>query len=140
MTRSSSHVALHAMLNARHSTGNSLSQSASQQMAMPQFDSLYAQQFAAQYVAQHHCSPDDKVTISRGEYELLLLKNQALDVLQEGITIADARAPDMPLIYANAGFCRTTGFNLQYTLGNNCRFLQGEGTDPATVAELRKVS
>jgi hypothetical protein len=34
------------------------------------------------------------------------LKDRALAVTAEGITIADARLPDNPLIYANAGFER----------------------------------
>ncbi len=48
---------------------------------------------------------------------------------QEGITIADARQPDMPLIYANEGFTSVTGYSVRETLGKNCRFLQGEASD-----------
>jgi hypothetical protein len=40
---------------------------------------------------------------------------------QEGITIADCSQPDMPLIYANAGFARTTGYSADYVIGRNCR-------------------
>jgi sigma-B regulation protein RsbU (phosphoserine phosphatase) len=65
------------------------------------------------------------------------LKDRALDVAAEGITIADARLPDRPLIYANEGFERMTGYPLAEVLGRNCRFLQGPGTDPAVVAEIR---
>ena len=57
---------------------------------------------------------------------------------QEGITIADCSHPDMPLIYANAGFARTTGYSINYTIGKNCRFLQGEGTDSTPVQELKQ--
>ncbi|GFR48978.1 hypothetical protein Agub_g10996 [Astrephomene gubernaculifera] len=64
----------------------------------------------------------DYVTISKREYELLLLKVKAMDVLQEGITIADCSHPDMPLIYANAGFVRTTGYSTSFVLGKNCRW------------------
>ncbi|KAG1657707.1 hypothetical protein FOA52_002511 [Chlamydomonas sp. UWO 241] len=78
------------------------------------------------------------ITISKNEYELLLLKDQAISVLHEGITIADARLPDMPLIFANAGFSKITGYSWPETLGKNCRFLQGEGTDEATVTKLRE--
>ena len=55
----------------------------------------------------------------------------------EGITIADASLPDNPLIYINAGFERLTGYSVAEVLGRNCRFLQGPGTDPATVNALR---
>jgi sigma-B regulation protein RsbU (phosphoserine phosphatase) len=67
----------------------------------------------------------------------LTLKDRALDVAAEGITIADARLPDRPLIYANQGFERVTGYAVAEVLGRNCRFLQGPGSDPAAVAEIR---
>lgn len=67
----------------------------------------------------------------------LELKDRALAATAEGITIADASLPDNPLIYANAGFERLTGYTAAEVLGRNCRFLQGPGTDPATVDTLR---
>jgi PAS domain S-box-containing protein len=67
----------------------------------------------------------------------LALKDRALDVAAEGITIADARLPDRPLIYVNEGFERVTGYSVAEVLGRNCRFLQGPGSDPAAVGEIR---
>jgi sigma-B regulation protein RsbU (phosphoserine phosphatase) len=67
----------------------------------------------------------------------LVLKDRALDVAAEGVTIADARVPDRPLIYANEGFERITGYAVAEALGRNCRFLQGPDTDPAAIAEIR---
>lgn len=67
----------------------------------------------------------------------LELKDRALDETAEGITIADALLPDMPLIYANRGFERLTGYAVEEVLGRNCRFLQGPGTDPAALNKLR---
>ncbi|MEZ5352960.1 MAG: SpoIIE family protein phosphatase [Bryobacteraceae bacterium] len=67
----------------------------------------------------------------------LELKDRALAATAEGITIADARLPDNPLIYANAGFERLSGYSIADVLGRNCRFLQGPGTDPDTVNLLR---
>jgi sigma-B regulation protein RsbU (phosphoserine phosphatase) len=75
-------------------------------------------------------SPDDLA-------EWLALKDRALDVAAEGITIADARLPDRPLIYANEGFERMTGYPVAEVLGRNCRFLQGPDTDAPVVAEIR---
>lgn len=72
-------------------------------------------------------SADDTVTISRAEYELLLLKETAMDAVKEGITIADCSQADMPLIYINMGFCRITGYSQAEVLGKNCRFLQVGG-------------
>ena len=59
----------------------------------------------------------------------LALKDRALNVAAEGVTIADARLLDRPLIYANEGFERVTGYSVAEVLGRNCRFLQGPGTD-----------
>lgn len=67
----------------------------------------------------------------------LALKNRALASTAEGITIADARQPDNPLIYANAGFERLTGYSVGEVLGRNCRFLQGPGTDQAALDKVR---
>jgi PAS domain S-box-containing protein len=67
----------------------------------------------------------------------MALKDRALAVAAEGVTIADARLPDRPLIYANAGFERMTGYTVAEVIGRNCRFLQGPDTDPAAMAEVR---
>ncbi len=67
----------------------------------------------------------------------LELKDRALASSAEGITIADASLPDNPLIYANAGFEKLTGYSVAEVIGRNCRFLQGPGTDPEAVEELR---
>ena len=68
----------------------------------------------------------------------LELKDRALAATAEGITIADLSLPDNPLMYANAGFERLTGYSAVEVIGRNCRFLQGEATDPATVEALRR--
>jgi PAS domain S-box-containing protein len=67
----------------------------------------------------------------------LILKNRALAVAAEGITIADARLPGRPLIYVNKGFERITGYSAEEALGQSCRFLQGDVTDPETVRTIR---
>lgn len=85
--------------------------------------------------------PDPETAAARQQArtlaEELALKDRALAVAAEGITIADARLPDRPLIYANEGFERVTGYAVTQVLGRNCRFLQGPDTDPATVAHIR---
>lgn len=70
--------------------------------------------------------------------EQLLLKDRALASTADGITIADARLPDRPLIYVNDGFSRLTGYSVEETVGSNCRFLQGPQTDPEAVRQLRE--
>ena len=68
----------------------------------------------------------------------LRLKTQAIEESSVGITIADATDPETPLVYANRGFESVTGYTMGDINGQNCRFLQGEGTDEETVAEIRQ--
>ena len=61
---------------------------------------------------------------------------KAVAAAVEGVTIADAREPDLPIIFANDAFFKITGYPECEVLGRNCRFLQGEGTDPAAVQKI----
>jgi sigma-B regulation protein RsbU (phosphoserine phosphatase) len=70
--------------------------------------------------------------------EWLILQDRALAVALEGITIADARLPNRPLIYINEGFERLTGYSAAEAMGRNCKFLQGDVADPSTVKEMRQ--
>jgi len=70
--------------------------------------------------------------------EQLSLKERALSAVAEGITISDNLLPDNPIIYANRGFEKLTGYRIEDVLGKNCRFLQGPGTDPDKVKEIRE--
>ena len=55
-----------------------------------------------------------------------------------GISIADMRKQDAPLIYVNNAFIAITGYNRDLSIGFNCRFLQGPDTDPAEIERLRQ--
>ena len=68
----------------------------------------------------------------------LRLKERAMDEAPVGITISDPSLPDNPVIYANAAFERITGYPVEEVVGRNCRFLQGEDTDPETVTRMRR--
>jgi len=63
---------------------------------------------------------------------------QAMDEASCGITVADARKKDMPLIYVNKAFQKMTGYSEKETIGKNCRFLQGKNRDEKTVNKIRK--
>lgn len=78
------------------------------------------------------------VTERRQREQRLSLFGKAIETARQGITIADARQDDEPLIYANDAFERMTGYPTGETLGRNCRFLQGPETDEETVAEIRQ--
>jgi PAS domain S-box-containing protein len=70
--------------------------------------------------------------------EELRVKNRAVEEASVGIVIADADDDDLPMVYANREFERITGYSNDVTLGLNCRFLQGRGTDPEDIAEIRE--
>lgn len=65
------------------------------------------------------------------------LVERATDIAAEGIIITDARHPANPIIYANDGFVRLTGYAKEYVMGKNCRFLQGDDTDEGAIDEIR---
>jgi len=62
---------------------------------------------------------------------------RALEAAASGITIADFRAKDMPLIYANPAYARLTGYSIEEALGKNCRYLQGEEPHQVAIHTIR---
>ncbi|MFB6304460.1 MAG: PAS domain S-box protein [Haloferacaceae archaeon] len=78
------------------------------------------------------------VTERKAREDELELKTRAMDEAPVGIIVTDFEAADNPIVYANPEFERLTGYDEAEVLGRNCRFLQGEGTDPEPVAELRE--
>lgn len=79
------------------------------------------------------------VSLYRKEIEdELRLKDRAMASAEEGISIADARQDDEPLIYVNDGFVEMTGYDRDEVIGRNCRFLQGPETSEEKVDKIRK--
>lgn len=79
----------------------------------------------------------DVTALKRAEAGLRL-REQALRAVESGILITEPTGPDNPIVFANPGFERLTGYAPEEILGRNCRFLQGPATDPATIAEIRR--
>lgn len=69
----------------------------------------------------------------RGRDEARLrLSDMVLSNVSNGVTIAEARSADLPLIYVNPAFEKITGYGAQDALGRNARFLHE--FDPAQEA------
>lgn len=68
--------------------------------------------------------------------EEVVLRDEVLESVPIGVSIADANRPDMPLIYVNDYFEELTGYPASEVLGRNCRFLQGAETAEEPVKEM----
>ena len=62
----------------------------------------------------------------------------ALEMTRMPMILADPRQDDCPIAFANNAFLDLTGYEEAEVLGRNCRFLQGAGTDPGSVRQLRE--
>ncbi|MDI5935172.1 EAL domain-containing protein [Halomonas kalidii] len=78
------------------------------------------------------------ITERRRQETRLRTLQRGVEASVNGVVIADAREPDMPIVYANATFMKMTGYREDEILGRNCRFMQGEETDPEAVAMIRR--
>lgn len=73
----------------------------------------------------------------RDESELRLLK-RGIEASPNGVVMADATQPHLPLVYVNSAFTEITGYSAEEALGRNCRFLQGDDTNAEAVEEMRR--
>ena len=53
------------------------------------------------------------------------------------MVITDPSQPDNPIVFCNEAFQALTGYSQDEVLGRNCRFLQGQDSDPAVIAKIR---
>ena len=60
-----------------------------------------------------------------------------LDGADLAVSFSSPSLADQPLTYVNGAFCRLVGYGRDECVGRNCRFLQGEATDPSAVARVR---
>jgi len=68
--------------------------------------------------------------------EALRLRDRAMQAVTQGILITDPNQSDNPIVYASPGFELLTGYSATEAVGRNCRFLQGEDTDPEMIDRL----
>ena len=60
----------------------------------------------------------------------------AMTNLKNGVVISDMRDGKGTVLYVNDAFSQITGYSDGEVIGKNCRFLQGEETDPEAVLEI----
>jgi PAS domain-containing protein len=63
---------------------------------------------------------------------------QASEGLAEVFCLTDPRQKDDPIVLASKEFTTTTQYGMNFICGQNCRFLQGSGTDPLAVKRVRE--
>ncbi len=74
-----------------------------------------------------------EVALLKSDFSLI----ESLTSGQQNFVLSDPRLPDNPIVFASPGFYELTGYTREEVLGRNCRFLQGEGTDPKAVDVIR---
>lgn len=67
--------------------------------------------------------------------EILL---QLVESAQDGIVVAEKEGDDTILVYVNPAFEQLTGYSAEEILYQDCRFLQGEDTNVASVKVIRE--
>lgn len=70
--------------------------------------------------------------------EELDLNRNIFKSVTNGISVANAQLPDMPLMYVNPAFEVMTGYSLEDVEGKNCRFLQGEEHEQPGLTLIRE--
>ncbi|CTQ50998.1 PAS domain-containing protein [Jannaschia donghaensis] len=79
------------------------------------------------------------MTIQKHDAGVYLRAGQ--DILADlplSMVLTDPTRPDNPIVYVNRAFEELSGYSSSFAVGRNCRFMQGEGTDPAAVAQMSR--
>nr|WP_255480045.1 SpoIIE family protein phosphatase [Quadrisphaera sp. RL12-1S] len=75
---------------------------------------------------------------STGRTSAVSVREAAVLATGLSFTVADAREPDLPLVWVNPAFTAVTGYTFEQAVGRNCRFLQGPGTDRTATLRMRE--
>jgi len=78
------------------------------------------------------------ITDRKEREQELQRKSRAIEAAPIGIVMTDPTQPDNPITYANQEYFATARYEREEVIGHNCRFMQGEDTDPETVATIRE--
>lgn len=81
---------------------------------------------------------DHDVTERKRFEDAVRLRDRALEASRVAIIITDPHRPGNPIIYTNHAFTQMTGYSREELIGRNPGFLQGPGTDPKSIEEIRQ--
>nr|AML78602.1 putative LOV domain-containing protein [Vittaria lineata] len=73
----------------------------------------------------------------KAESGLCFSLSLAFSRIQQSFVICDSKLPGMPIAYASDMFLQLTGYERNEVIGCSCKFLQGQGTDPCAVNQIR---
>ncbi|MGJ0506009.1 MAG: PAS domain S-box protein [Methylocystis sp.] len=80
---------------------------------------------------------DRDITDRKNYEDALRVRNRAMEAVNVGIVICDARRPGNPNIYVNPALARMTGYTQQELLEGGMHMLQGPGTDREAIEKIR---
>jgi PAS domain S-box-containing protein len=69
--------------------------------------------------------------------QLHTIFERMVNLVDEGVLIVDPNREDMPIIFANNGFTKITGYETSEVIGKNPRFLKGPETDTNAANMIR---
>lgn len=88
------------------------------------------------------CISQIDITAERQIFENLerdrRLFSEVIEQSPDGMCIADASEPGLPVIFANNAFYEMSGYGEQDVLGQSCNILQGPLSSPETIKQIRQ--
>ncbi|GAA5937373.1 uncharacterized protein JCM15063_002886 [Sporobolomyces koalae] len=91
---------------------------------------LYASEFEA--FVKHRLLAHTKLQLEKRD-----LNKSDVAGLGEAFVLSNPKLHDCPIVLSSPAFSALTGYTQDEIVGRNCRFLQGESTDPESVNEVR---
>jgi hypothetical protein len=107
-----------------------------EELAKRAFDELVAEDFPA-YICSIWIPIISATVHQRINGALPDSLKQASEGLAEVFCLTDPRQKDDPIVLASKEFTTTTQYGMNFICGQNCRFLQGSGTDPEAIRRVR---
>jgi len=72
-------------------------------------------------------------TLGKEDFDLV----KSIQGSQQSFVITDPSLQNNPIVFASGDFLKLTGYTNDQVIGQNCRFLQGPGTDPQKIETMR---